>query len=437
MLTELSGHLAPNKFKDLSVRLEHTDTKSALAAEAELGVLWAIARVAHMVPEPALPGCTSRPEAASDDLFLSGPAIIEVRALSDDSFSGKEAMDRTANIIAGFADQLRKGAGKHLYFEFMERSYWTRRYHRERCVDPAFQLTDQIRGQLRTWITAADWPDSQKIRVTHGETDVVVSWKQFTSRLFRTFCSMPPVSYDREDNPIYKALRSKSKSGQLKGGEGTLRCVVLVDAGCSMLRRLRPGGVPGIHEVKGDTIIYHALAKLSIDVVVVLSPYRQGGLANPYDSVLVWKVNCFDRRDRVPGGEYERIEKMAAQLPKPRFEGYQARDIHRQGGFAPGENWYLSTKTTSWMDGRMTIRLSASLLHEYLAGRIDSDKFRHEAFNEEKNLFDMELARGNSIRQVQFESGGIDKDDDYVVFDLDVDLEKVVTKQTGGAIDQG
>jgi len=49
----------------------------------------------------------------------------------------------------------------------------------------------------------------------------------------------------------------------------------------------------------------------------------------------------------------------------------------------------------------------------------------------------MELARGKSIRQVQFESGGIDRDDDYVVFDLDVDVEETVTKKAGGAIDQG
>lgn len=431
MLMELSGRFAPDKFKDLSVRLERGDTKSALAAEAELAVVWAIARVAHMVPEPELPGSANRPEAVSNDLFVSGPAIIEVRALSDDSFSGKEAMDRTANIIAGFADQIRRGAGKYLYFEFSERSYWTRRFHRERCVDPKFQLTDDIRDQLRKWIEAPGWPNPASIRITRGKTDVVVSWTESTSPLFRTFCSMPPIAYDLEDNPIYKALRSKSKSGQLKGAKGTLRCVVLVDAGCTMLRRLGSAGVPSPHEVRGETIINHALAKLSIDVVIVLSPYRQGGRANLYDSVLLWKVSCFDRRERVPDGEYERIEKMAAQLPKPRFDGYQARDIHRQGGFAPDRSWYLGTQITSWENGRMTIKLSASLLHEYLAGRMDSDKFRQRAFNDMQNLFDMELARGNSIRQVQFESGGIDTDDDYVTFELDVDLEKTVKKRRG------
>lgn len=84
-------------------------------------------------------------------------------------------MDRTANIIAAYADRLRKGAGKHLYFEFNERSYWTRRCHRERCVDPVFRLTPAVEKQLRDWITAAHWPAPAAIRIIEGKTDVVIS----------------------------------------------------------------------------------------------------------------------------------------------------------------------------------------------------------------------------------------------------------------------
>jgi hypothetical protein len=138
MLSELSQHIDSAKFNEYLSRLEHTNTKTALAAEGELAVLWAISRVAHLVPEPVLPRSGHRPDGQSDNLFASGPSVIDVRALSDDSFSGKEAMDRTANIIAAYADWLRKGAGGHLYFEFLDRNYWTTRFHRERCVDPEF-----------------------------------------------------------------------------------------------------------------------------------------------------------------------------------------------------------------------------------------------------------------------------------------------------------
>lgn len=426
MMNELSSYLDSKKCNDLSNRLEHKDTDTALAAEAEISVLWAISRVAHMAPEPVLPNTANRPDAESDDLFASGPAVIEVRALSDDSFSGKEAMDRTANIIAGYADRLRKGAGKHLYFEFDERSYFTTHFHRERCVDPAFELGSKTKEQLEQWITAEDWPNPGRIRVHLGKTDVVISWKKSTVPLSRTHCRMPPVAYDLEDNPIYKALKKKAR--QVKGAaEDTLRCVVLVDAGCYLLRRLHPMG--GVYEISGEAIIRHALAKLSIDAVIVLSPYRQRDFGYASLSELLWNVSLFDRRETIPDGEYDRLRKLAAQLPKPHFEGYQARDRHKQGAFAPdSRDWYLPTQITTRYGENMTIRLSAGLLHEYLAGRIDADVFRQKAFNNEKNYFELELVQGHSIRQVQFESAGVDEDDDYVMFDLDIDWEKISRK---------
>lgn len=422
------------KSNDLLKRLEHKDTNSALAAEAELSVLWAISRVAHMEPEPELPYSGRRPDAYSDDLFSSGPAVIEIRALSDDSFSGKEAMDRTANIISGFADQLRKGAGEHLYFEFNERIYYTNdsnlrglssQFHRERCVDPNFNLDDEIKDILRQWIKAPDWPNPGKIHITHGKADFIISWKKSTVKLFRTFCRMPAIAYDLVDNPIYKSL--KKKAAQIKGAnKNVLRCVILVDAGCSMLRRLRPLGVN--HEVDGGTIIQYALRQLSIDVVIVISPYRQRQFVFSIQSEMVWNISCFDKRNVIPDGEYKTIQEMTAQLPKATFEAYQARDIHKQGGFSNnGRNWCLPTiiKTGG---GKMTIKLSAELLHEYLAGRIDEKNFRQKAFKDDKNFFDMELTRGNSIRKVQFEAGGLDRDDDYIVFDLDIDWNKVAKK---------
>lgn len=206
MLTEFSGHLTPKKLTDLTSRLEHVNTKTALAAEAELAVVWAISRVAHIVSEPVLPNSTSRPEAGSTDLFRSGPAVIEVRALSDDSFSGKDAMERTANIVAAYADRLRKSAGKNLYFEFMERSYWTKRFHRERCVDPRFQITEGMEGQLRKWITAPDWPNPEKVRLTHGKTDVTVSWRQYPGRLTDTQPSRYRLDGDFRENTRFRCV---------------------------------------------------------------------------------------------------------------------------------------------------------------------------------------------------------------------------------------
>ncbi len=423
MLDELSTHIDATKTNDLLGRLENINTNTALAAEAELSMVWAISQVAHLTAEPKLPNSPRRPDAFSDNLFASAGAVIEVTALSDDSFSGKKAMDRTANIIAGYADQLSKGAGQHLYFEFFERSYWNKRFHRERCVDPAFELTDQVERLLRQWITAKDWPALDRVRITEGKTDLIVSWHKTTHRNFRVHCRMPPVAYDLEDNPIYRAL--KLKADQMKGAApDTLRCVFLVDAGCDLLHRLRP--MSTVWEVGGEAIIRHAIQKRSIDVVCVFSPYRErpiGLTIGPaLESHMLWKVTCFDGRNGVRDDEYDRLNELAAILPPPRFEGYQARDRHRAGDFNPkGPGWYLATRTTTWSAGRMTIKISSRLVQEYLAGRMDAEAFRSQAFNDDTNYFDTELTRGHTIQDVRFEGGKLDEDDDYLVFDLDFD----------------
>jgi hypothetical protein len=238
---------------------------------------------------------------------------------------------------------------------------------------------------------------------------------------------MPAVAYDLEDNPVFKAL--EKKSDQIRATPaGTLRCVIPVDAGSNLLRRLRP--MSTVFEIGGEAIIRHAIATLNIDCVIVFSAHRHHELVFGTRSELLWNVSCFDRRNVIPDGEYARVEAMAAQLPRPRFEGYQARDIHRQGGFAPNNrNWYLPTRITTRGGGPMTIKLSAGLLHQYLAGVIDADKFSEKAFNDRDNLFTAEFMRGHAIQSVKVEPGGIDEDDDYVVFDLDVDWSKAAGKK--------
>jgi hypothetical protein len=91
MVDDLIADVQSAKINDLLHRLDHENTSVALATEAELSMLWAISRVAHLLVEPKLPNSTRRPDAFSKNLLRSGPAVIEVRALSDDSFSGKEA----------------------------------------------------------------------------------------------------------------------------------------------------------------------------------------------------------------------------------------------------------------------------------------------------------------------------------------------------------
>ena len=63
------------------------------------------------------------------------------------------------------------------------------------------------------------------------------------------------------------------------------------------------------------------------------------------------------------------------------------------------------------------MRISARLLHEYLAGKMPPERFEHFAFAK-GNEFRLWLEGGCTIRNVTFESAGIDEDDDYVVFEF-------------------
>ncbi len=420
MLNELSETIGLSKCSELLKLLESVNTIEALAAEAELSILWAVSKVADITVEPTLPNSSRRPDAFSKSLFASSNVVIEIRALSDDNFSGKEAMDRTANIIVGFANQIRKGTGDHLFFEFSERSYWDRRYHRNRCVDPKFELTQGTEKVLRDWVSNSNWPDPDRVRIVDGKTDVIVVWHKATSRHFRVFCKMPPVAYHLEDNPVYKALKKKAR--QVSGAsKGTLRCIFLVDMGCELLRKLRPW--VGANEIGGEAIIKHAVQKLGIDIVCVFSPYRTREIGYALSSRISWKVTAFDKREYFPKETYARIEELAQKLPEPRFEGYQARDLHKRGAFQPqGRGWYLPTNILMSQGGmRMSIKLSSRLVLEYLSGRIDAASFQRHAFNSDANHFEAAFARGLTIQNIKFESGGQSEDDDFLIFDMELD----------------
>jgi hypothetical protein len=224
MLDGLAPLLSLAKAKDILRRLEHKNAKDALAAEIELGLLWGINQVAHLEIEPALPGSPARPDAFSRDLFARKQAVIEITAISDDTFSGQADMDRAANIISQFATRVRKGAAANLHFHFMEGSRQEKgRRKRVRRITPAFRLTPEFEAVLIEWLKAKDWSNPEAVRLTDTEIDVVIRWKKYVHPHGRTFSSMPPVADHVEDNPVFKALERKERQLS-KVPSGTLKC---------------------------------------------------------------------------------------------------------------------------------------------------------------------------------------------------------------------
>lgn len=420
MFEQLGPYLTQQKANDILSRVEHKNTQLATAAELEMSLLWAIAQVAHLEIEPTFPPRRTQIDALSKDLFGRSPAAIEITALSDDTFSGKVDMDRAANIIGQFADRVRRGTNKHLYFEFTERSFYEKgRYNRIRNVAPDFTLTRDLEERLTSWLKKSDWPEPKSIRLTDQSIDVVITWKQSVHKLFRTHCSMPPLAYHVEDNPLYKALRKKER--QLAAAPtGYLKCIFLGDAGCSMLRWLRPMNSAG-REVGGEQIIRHFLSTADVALVCVFSASRSSREFFTGRSTLFWQVTIFPKNGEKES-DYGNLRKLATRLPQPNLEGYQARSRHLQGSFQPqARGQYLGTHMTS-NDFSSSIKLSARLVLEFLAGRVTPEQFQHFAFRNDANLLDNLLARGMMIQNVRIEKVGVDEDDDYFVFDLDFDV---------------
>lgn len=422
MLDDLAALLSQDKARDLWKRLEHKNAKDALAAEVELSLLWSIKQVADLEVEPVLESSTSRPDAFTKTLFPRAPALVEITAVSDDTFSGQDWMNRTAEIIGHFCNRHRRQSSAHLYFRFLEEQRREKgQMRRVRRITKDFKLTPSIEQQLQAWVAAPDWPSPYAIRLTDEQIDVMIEWRQYVHQHGRVFSSMPAVADNVEDNPVFRALRTKEK--QLSGAApGVLKCIFLGDAGCRMLRYLSP---MGSIEVSGKKVIEYFLRRSKVDFVCVFSPLRpSGAFMSAGSRSPKWQVTLFEKKPSTDQtAEYERLNQIAKGLPEPQLEAYQARSWHQQGFFDPqGQGNYVGTVTMSKRSLGLSIKISSRMVLELLAGRITQEQFQRIAFGEHKNLFDHQLRLGNTIQASRVEKGGLDEDDDWLVFELEPDV---------------
>lgn len=413
MLDDMRPLLREEKARDLIGRLsDRKRPQQLIAVEMELGLLWGIKQFASLEVDPAIPNSTRVPEAYSED-FFGAPSYIEVTTISDGKLAGEADMQRAAQKIVEFANSCRKRSGNKLYFSFGERSYWEgNQYFREHHVAPDFELTEVMKADICTWVNAPDLARTS-IRLQGASIDVAITCREFSQKAgFNFFSSLPPLAYDIEGNPLFTAL--EEKRDQLSGAPPeALKVIFVADGGSRLLRRLKDRDPLRQHKC-GAEIISHFLRKRDIDVVCVFSPRTRRSLSLNRRS-LEWQVSHFEggRRD-IPS--VQNLSKLADALPLPRFEGYQARSIQKQRGFAPAaRGWYLGSKIGSG-NGKITMKMSARLLQEYLAGRITIERFHDNSTG--KNLFEHWLKLGYVVSDARFESGGVDADDDYVILEF-------------------
>lgn len=417
MLDDMRPLLTAKKVNDLIQRLSDSKRpEHVIGGEMELGLLWGIKQFARLEVDPALPNSSRVPEAYSQD-FFGAPSYVEVTTISDGKLAGEAHMQRAAQKMVQYANSHRSKSGKYLQFAFAERNYWEgNRYFREHHIAADFELTNDMQAQMRAWLDAPEFAKTS-LRLFDPSIHVTITSKAYPQKAgFNYFSSLPPLAYDIESNPLFTAL--KGKADQLSGVPAdALKVIFIADGGSRLLRRLTDKD--HLRQYKsGEEIIGHFLRKRDIDLVCVFSPFRPQW---PYDrSPPQWRVTYFEGgRRRISA--YENLQKLVRDLPPPRFEGYQARSIQKQSAFAPtSRGWYLGTNTNLWKD-KITMKTSARLLQEYLAGRITAERFHDNSAGKTsagENRFEHWLKMGYTITDARFESAGVDKDDDYVVFEF-------------------
>ena len=425
MLDELESSLTEAKCTDLLRRLENKRVEQALPAEMELALLWGLLQLGDIEVEPEWFGTGRMPDAYSEMLFPAHPAVVEITAVSDASLSQEDEMRRTASHLCEAANRVRRSLGHHLHFQFGEESGHTMQgYVRRRKVDPEFTVSSDIAQQLAAWLKTTGDAAHAPLRITRGKTDLVVTWHKLKqSRHSNFFSSMPAEAYSLIDNPLRSALKAKAE--QLKSEDFSgVRCLLLADAGSKLLRHLNAGmRSPGA--VSGRQIVESFLAQdgCGLDVVCVFSPHRDTNFMSFPRKPLTWSASAFVR----PGVDVamDGLTKLASVLPRPRFEGYQARSLQQQAAYAAdARGWYVGTHIAS---GRikMIISISARAFLDLLAGRLTPEQFNHmigmDGSRSRANLFKLCLERGEIISSIKIEPGGLDEDDDRLVVEFSKD----------------
>jgi hypothetical protein len=422
MAEDISPALNADKQTELRRRLTSPKVDQVLPAEMELAILWGLNQLGEIEVEPELQESNQRPEARSEFLFSGQNTYVEVAALSNASLSGEEDMSRISSQISQFANQIQRGLGKHLFFTFnYALEHKDKRISRRRMANPKFILTEEVKDLVRSWLALP--PEKRKsLRVAAENTDVIVEWREHKQQFQNFFSPMPVEAQHLDANPLWEVLRNKSS--QLKhSGNGTLKCLILADAGSSLLRQLEQGDRLG-RTFSGQEIINHFLTRYpkSFDIVCVFSPSHSFTGVLGQRGPLQWKVSYFT------SGAFphslEGLQKLATSVPPPAYEGYQARSLQQQNSFVGrSRGLYADTKLT--MKGwNMTVDISSRAVLALLAGHMTHAEFLSEIQMDRPdfpNQFSARLKAKDILKSVRVIPGGLDEFDDKLSFDFEPD----------------
>jgi len=434
MLDAIDEKIPHQKRRDLVRRLTDKRPEQVFGAEMELALSYGFSMGFDTEIEPEWYPGSNEPDIYVED-FFEYPAFVEITTISDEAVSGQKVMRAASQKIVQYANSVKKGTGKYLYFEYQETSgyrqvspkpksiFGHKEFFRERLVKRSFKLCDEFKANMDKWLAHPDWPTPEAIRIKLDYVDVVIRVKDHARPSSHNFhSSMPALCYSLEDNPIFKALKAKERQLR-KTPAGNLRIVFLCDGGCGPLRDLN--GYDPTNRVKSASdIIRHYLSKGSaLDHVIVVAPKFEKNFGSGSRYKKSWAVGQFNGTHRSDKSYESELEHLFSHLPPPRYESRNAKGLVLQGLFKPnnrdqhlGTNFMSNSK--SWSE--FQVKTSSKVLYELMSGRIDFEQF--------KNITGIDggiLKADYRITNVEIEHKGPAEDDDYVIVTLSRDVAAI------------
>jgi hypothetical protein len=193
--------------------------------------------------------------------------------------------------------------------------------------------------------------------------------------------------------------------------DGSARILVLFDAGCRLANN--PNGVPiQWNAATGrDVILFHASKTRFVDVLCLVYWVWDERLGRG-----AWNTFLCDVTQRVP---HEALAKLGTTLPQLNGSTVRLRQMHREGAFRPrAVRLRRSTTYIFAKEGGHSMKVSARLLQDVLAGRVTAQDYETSALADFQKGVREHLDEGRLIKKMYLEPLGPDVDDDLIVFEF-------------------
>lgn len=421
MINDLTPHLEGEKRTDIIKRLNSKYPEQCVAAEIELAIVWSL-RNLDLEVEPFWWAEGRSPDIYVEGLLPDVAVAIEVTAFADTSISGEAQMDHCAQELAKIADVGRRGSGSHLFFHFAETRHYRRgRYEREISAPRDFLASDSTARKVQAWIVSNP-KAGEKLKIEDGDLIVVLEMRSYKQARYHNYhVSRPPRVYSDTRNPLYQRLADKAKQVE-NAPSGVCRIIILVETGSRFLAEIssRWGGNRVERYSKPEEILQKLVADKSdkLDAVIVLVPVVDhfGVAFSRTRPERYWSAHIFCADEGDADTYAPAVEKIVGQLPSPRFNGYNVRSLTRQKAMQHDAKAYHRGTKISTQNNKLTYKMSSRALQDFLARRIDETQFRRIIGEyEDGPSIGHFLGQGYTIQEIQFESGGIDDDDDSIL----------------------